>query len=114
MTTTQRVEIKSEIIRLPIPIVGQRVELRQDVDRFPDFVAATGSHGEVSFVSDGFITVRIDDKYWTDGMDTWRGEVHWYESTAIHANGFLVPALLDFHLDVILDKSVSDANYRAR
>lgn len=106
------VETTDITLRLPIPIAGQRVILRHDVDRFPDFIAPTGSIGRV-IQSVGYIAVQIEERYWTDGMESHGGEVHWYDGVSSHANGFPVPGLLDFHLDVHVSKADAERNLSA-
>ena len=61
--------------------VGDRVTLRRDVERFPDFIAQAGMTGTVCTVEDGvegdsLLAVRIDQPI--AGAEGWKNEVHWH------------------------------------
>lgn len=59
----------------PTPVVGARVCLRRDVERFPHFRVAAGAFGTVTDVSDGNVSVRMDDH--VPGAETWANEIVW-------------------------------------
>ncbi len=58
------------------PKVGARVRLRQDVDRYPHFIAREGSTGVVSHSDDENFWVKLDDHL--DGAEEWDNEVQWF------------------------------------
>ena len=71
--------------------IGERVELRHEVERFPHFVVAAGEQGTVSYNHQdehgGTIAVRMDNPI--DGAEEWNNEVQW---DAAIVNGVLVSA----------------------
>jgi hypothetical protein len=60
------------------PVVGARVRLRHDEDRYPHFVARAGSLGTVTESGDDLVAVRLDEPL--EGAEEWSNEVHWYPS----------------------------------
>jgi hypothetical protein len=55
---------------------GLRVQLRQDVERFPHFIAKAGLKGTVHFANDdGTVCVRMDERL--PGAEEWQNEVQW-------------------------------------
>lgn len=62
-----------------IPVVGQRVTLKRDVERFPHFIARAGLTGTVSTsVAGEFLSVRMDAPL--DGAEDWDNEVQWIDA----------------------------------
>jgi hypothetical protein len=58
------------------PVVGQRVRLRQVVQRYPHFSAEDGRHGVVTQVDyEGGISVKMDDLL--PGAEPWDNEIVW-------------------------------------
>lgn len=76
------VETTREVIeatRTAFP-VGTRVRLKNDVERYPHFVAKKGALGTVVVQEGddpGYFRVRMDDDLGPGGKE-WRNEVHWY------------------------------------
>jgi hypothetical protein len=59
------------------PAIGERFVLVADVERYPHFVAAGGSKGTVADVSEGSVSLRLDDLL--PGAVEWDNEVVWSE-----------------------------------
>ena len=57
------------------PEVGTRFRLINDVDRFPFFVAKSGSIGTVVEVNDGMIFTKMDEII--PGCEGWDNIIHW-------------------------------------
>lgn len=56
---------------------GMRVRLARTVERFPHFQAAAGLTGTVTDITDGNISVRMDEHL--AGAETWDNEIVWAE-----------------------------------
>ena len=56
-------------------VIGTRVRLVHDVDRYPHFIAERGSHGSVTHNDGDTICVRMDDLI--VGAEEWDNEVVW-------------------------------------
>lgn len=65
MTTSQSIQ------------VGARVQLRHDVDRYPHFIALSGSAGTVVEATDEMVCVLMDNDL-GPGAAEWDNEIHWY------------------------------------
>lgn len=59
-----------------IPSVGERVRLKNDVERYPHFIARAGSVGTVTESDEELVSVRLDLPL--VGAEEWENEVHWY------------------------------------
>lgn len=60
-----------------MPAIGERFVLIADVERHPHFVAARGSKGTVADVSEGSVSLRLDDP--VPGAEEWDNEIVWSE-----------------------------------
>jgi hypothetical protein len=63
---------------IPVPVIGQRVRLTRDVERYPHFIADAGTPGTVVDIGSGrwgHIAVRMD--LHIPGAETWDNEVMW-------------------------------------
>jgi hypothetical protein len=60
---------------MPRPIVGERLVLIRDVDRYPHFVAARGSRGTIAEVSPEAVSLRLDEQL--PGAEEWDNEIVW-------------------------------------
>lgn len=56
-------------------VVGDRVRLTNDVERYPHFIAKGGSAGTVTEVGENVI-VKMDEHI--PGAEEWENEVHWH------------------------------------
>lgn len=56
-------------------VVGARVRLRDDVERYPHFVADAGMAGTVTTSDRDVVTVRMDDAL--QGAEEWDNEIVW-------------------------------------
>ena len=61
--------------RPAVPTLGERFVLTANVDRFPHFIAARGSVGTVTDVTDWDICLRLDDPL--PGAEPWDNEIVW-------------------------------------
>jgi hypothetical protein len=57
------------------PVVGERFVLICDVDRYPHFIAARGSEETITDVSQGVVSLRLDDPL--PGAEEWDNEIVW-------------------------------------
>lgn len=57
------------------PLLGKRVKLKREVDRYPDFVAPEGMTGVIVMMENDFIRVQMDQPVY--GAEPWDNEVHW-------------------------------------
>lgn len=57
--------------------VGDRVQLTQDVERYPHFIAPAGLTGIVVSLTEVQMSVRLDAPL--AGAEAWDNEVHWYD-----------------------------------
>ena len=57
------------------PVVGQRVALARDVERYPNFIARQGMMGTIVGNDGGMLRVRMDDPL--PGAEDWDNEVQW-------------------------------------
>lgn len=60
-------------------VVGTRVALAHDVERFPHFIAPAGSTGTVIDTSCGNVCVRMDDTI--SGAEDWANEIVWGDAS---------------------------------
>ena len=56
-------------------VIGDRVVLTEDVERFPHFIAAAGSIGTVSHLDGDCLCVKMDKLI--PGAEEWDNEVVW-------------------------------------
>jgi len=57
------------------PVVGARVRLLHDVERFPHFVIEAGATGAISEASDSLIALKMDE--FVPGAEEWANELCW-------------------------------------
>lgn len=55
---------------------GTRVRLRQDVERYPHFVAESGLTGTIVTAAEERVAVQLDEHL--DGAEEWDNRVEWY------------------------------------
>jgi hypothetical protein len=66
-------------MRLAKYLVGKRVRLLNDVERFPHGIVEAGAEGTiVSF--DRIVAVKLDEHH--EWLDEWDNELHWYPENA--------------------------------
>ena len=58
--------------------VGSRIELKRDVERFPQFIAKKGERGIIVEVNEEQISAKMDNKI--DGAEEWDNCLQWYKS----------------------------------
>lgn len=58
-----------------LPAVETRWRLTRPVDRYPHFIAPEGAEGRVVDVSDGNVSLRLDETL--AGAEDWDNEVVW-------------------------------------
>lgn len=61
------------------PLVGRRIELVREVDRYPDFAAPKGLTGTIVDDDPEFIRAKMDQTM--NGAEEWGNEVHWHEDS---------------------------------
>lgn len=57
----------------PTLVVGARVRLKEDVDRFPHFIAPAGATGTISGIEAGITWVKMDEHI--PGAEEWDNEI---------------------------------------
>lgn len=76
-------------------LIGKRVRLKRDVERYPDFVAFQGMEGVIQNATSRKRVVKMDEKL--DGAQAWNNCVIWDSSSSMEN-------LIDFYDDVeVLD-----------
>ena len=68
----------TEGVAVDRPQVGQRVRLKDRVDRFPHFTVPEGVTGTISEVTDGLVSVKMDTAI--EGAGDYGNCLHFYES----------------------------------
>jgi len=68
-------------LEVPLPVVGQHVELRRDVDRFPQGSVPVGSKGVVAHVEDGIISVKMNNHF--DFLAEWDNCLAWCDGNCV-------------------------------
>jgi hypothetical protein len=67
-------EHKRGVLLSMLPKEGDRVELTEDFERFPHFIAKKGLAGVITEVGDLFVNIRLEEK--VEGMEHWDNELH--------------------------------------
>lgn len=73
MTVNEHHEVLSRFAEVGI-VVGNRVKLTQDIDRYPFCIIKRGECGTIEDVSNGFVSVKLDTYHCE--LDEWDNELH--------------------------------------
>jgi hypothetical protein len=58
--------------------VGRRIELKRDIERYPQFIAKKGERGTIVEIDEEKVSAKMDNKL--DGAEEWDNCLQWYKS----------------------------------